>query len=103
MRERPAGLREDDDLLRGLADGWGLVARSIEFLPVGAYHWAVDDGAARWFVTVDARADPTLPRALGTATALRQAGLEFVRDRAAPHPPAIAASTGSPCADTALP
>src|SRR5690349_1815498 len=77
VRERPEGL-SDDDLIRGLAEGWKLPARTIEFLPVGAggYHWAVD---RRWFVTIDVRTDQlTLNRALGTAVALRQAGLDFV-------------------------
>ncbi len=72
MRERPSGL-SDDDLVRGLAEGWGLRARSVDYLPVGAggYHWAVSDGVSRWFATVNAGADPAaLERALGTALAL---------------------------------
>nr|WP_308129328.1 aminoglycoside phosphotransferase family protein [Actinoplanes polyasparticus] len=81
MRERPDGL-SDDDLMRGLAAGWNLRPREIEFLPVGAggYHWAVnDEGGGRWFATVDVSADlSTLRQALGTATALRKAGLTFV-------------------------
>ncbi|MDY7088161.1 MAG: phosphotransferase [Actinomycetota bacterium] len=73
MRERPDGL-SDNQLMRGLADGWGLQARELTFLPVGAggYHWAVDDAdGERWFVTVDVTADPErLSQALGTAMAL---------------------------------
>ncbi|MBU2667544.1 phosphotransferase [Actinoplanes bogorensis] len=76
MRERPAGL-SDDDLVRGLADGWGLRARELVYLPVGAggYHWAVD---GQWFVTVSVTDLDRVERALGTAVALRESGLEFV-------------------------
>ncbi|MCY1137535.1 aminoglycoside phosphotransferase family protein [Actinoplanes sp. Pm04-4] len=80
VRERPEGLT-DDDVVRGLADGWRLAVSELEFLPVGAggYHWSATAGAERWFVTIDVRADlPTLRRALGTAAALRRAGLDFV-------------------------
>ncbi|GID30245.1 hypothetical protein [Paractinoplanes brasiliensis] len=73
MRERPDGL-SDNQLVRGLADGWGLRARELAFLPVGAggYHWAVDDAdGERWFATVDVTTDPDrLSQALSTAMAL---------------------------------
>jgi spectinomycin phosphotransferase len=77
-----------------LADGWGLRAVWLEYVPEGggSYHWAVTDAAGeRWFVTVndlgsrdwlggggDAVFDG-LGRALSTAAALRyEAGLKFV-------------------------
>ncbi|MFF3440037.1 phosphotransferase [Streptosporangium sp. NPDC002721] len=90
MRDRPAGLAEAE-LIAALAEGWGVEARSAEYLPVGAggYHWSVADrrGTA-WFVKVndlgveDAGRDDAfdrLGRSFGTALALRRdAGLGFV-------------------------
>ena len=93
MKTLPAGF--DDTLLHpSLAAGWGLEARSADYLPVGfgSYHWLVSDaGARRYFVTVDDLdqkpwlgvirnfAFAGLGRALDTALALRRdAGLAFV-------------------------
>ena len=39
-----------------LADGWGLLAKTLRYSPVGggSYHWVViDDQREQWFVTVD--------------------------------------------------
>ncbi|MEU6251151.1 hypothetical protein [Streptomyces sp. NPDC047043] len=78
-------------LIRALADGWAIEARSARYLPVGAgsYQWSVvDRQGTAWFVKVDdlgfeatGRDDAfgRLCRALGTALALnRGAGLDFV-------------------------
>jgi spectinomycin phosphotransferase len=87
----------DQDQLRlrdALAEGWGVVAVSLEYLPEGggSHHWVVigDDGQ-RHFLTVDDLDNKSwfgddrnvvlegLGRALDTASALRhEAGLEFV-------------------------
>ncbi|AGZ38508.1 putative phosphotransferase [Actinoplanes friuliensis DSM 7358] len=76
MLSEPEGLTIAE-LLAGLAQGWGINARSAEYLPVGfgSYHWLV----AGHFVTVDALEDEaaytSLCRALETARALH---LDFV-------------------------
>ncbi|MFC0006518.1 phosphotransferase enzyme family protein [Micromonospora siamensis] len=100
MLDRPEGL-DDADLTAALATGWGWQPHSLTYRPVGfgAYHWTATDGDGRsWFVTVDdLTVDPEpaevvhagLARALATAGALREAGLEFV---VAPVP----ATTGEP-------
>nr|WP_211212584.1 phosphotransferase [Nonomuraea coxensis] len=90
MRDRPAGLTEDE-LISALSDGWAVEASSLEYLPVGfgSYHWSVTDRrAAVWFVKVDdlgfdhaGREDEfgRLRRSLTTALTLRRdAGLGFV-------------------------
>ncbi|GIF72724.1 phosphotransferase family protein [Asanoa siamensis] len=82
MRDRPAGVT-DTDLVSGLAAGWGLAVRTVDYLPVGAgsYHWsAVTTDDRRWFVTVDDVAGgAALDAALATALRLRaEAGLDFV-------------------------
>lgn len=55
MRDRPAGVTERD-LVRALADGWGIRATELRYAPVGggSYHWVItgDQGGQR-FVTVD--------------------------------------------------
>ncbi|MEU7909330.1 phosphotransferase [Actinoplanes sp. NPDC049118] len=79
MLDEPDGL-ETAELLAGLADGWGIQARSVRYRPVGfgSYHWTTDEH----FLTVDRldddRAFASLGRALDTALALHRAGLEFV-------------------------
>jgi len=92
VRDRPAGLREQD-LRLVLAEGWRIDAAALRYAPVGggSYHWVVRDGARRrWFVTVDDLDDKPwlghtrpavmagLRSALETTLALRDAGLEFV-------------------------
>lgn len=93
MRDRPAGVSEDD-LGLALAEGWRIRAASIRYDAVGAgsYHWAVrDDKGERCFVTVDdlddkgwlgdTRSDVLagLRSAMDTALALRRdAALAFV-------------------------
>ena len=83
MREPPGDL-DPDTLRRGLADGWGVAARTMEYRAVGAggHHWAVRERAAAWFVSVQPVDDPSfeqLGRAFGVAQVLRHdAGLEFV-------------------------
>ncbi|MFC3744070.1 phosphotransferase enzyme family protein [Paractinoplanes deccanensis] len=74
MRERPEGVG-DDLLAEELAAGWGIRARSVDYLPVGAggYHWSVE-GA--WFVTV-AEWSAGLEQALRTAAELASE-LDFV-------------------------
>jgi spectinomycin phosphotransferase len=77
MQDKPAGVTEAM-LVTALRDGWGIEAREIVYLPVGAggYHWRVDD---RWFLTVTGAEPAPLERALRTAQTLhRDAGLEFV-------------------------
>jgi spectinomycin phosphotransferase len=79
MLDEPDGV-ETGDLLAGLASGWGIEARSVEYRPVGfgSYHWSTSEH----FLTVDRldddRAFASLGRALDAALALRRAGLEFV-------------------------
>jgi spectinomycin phosphotransferase len=87
-----------------LADGWGFVVDTADYAPVGggSYHWVVRDAAGgRTFVTVDdldqkpwlgdGRDDvfDGLRRALDTAVALREGGLDFV---VAPLPDTAGAS-----------
>ncbi|XVU25949.1 phosphotransferase [Actinoplanes sp. CA-054009] len=71
MRERPAGLT-DDQLATALAEGWGIEAPALDHLPVGAggYHWS----APPWFVTVT-EYSPGLEPALDAAARLN---LDFV-------------------------
>jgi spectinomycin phosphotransferase len=55
VRSPPEGLREQD-LVRALADGWGVVVESVRYVPVGfgSYHWDLRDAAGgRYFGTVD--------------------------------------------------
>ncbi len=93
MRDRPAGIAERD-LVRVLADGWGIRATALRYAPVGggSYHWVVtgDQGEQR-FVTVDdlddkgwlGRTRPAVFAGLRAAmdaavTLRREAGLKFV-------------------------
>ena len=74
MRDEPAGVSVAD-LVAALDAGWGIRARDVRHLPVGAggYHWSVD---GRWFLTVVSQ---PVERPLRTALALhRDAGLDFV-------------------------
>lgn len=93
MRSLPADLA-NDLLCQVLADGWGLRADALEYVPEGggSYHWKLTDQDGRpHFVTVDDLDDKDwlgqarqavfdgLGRSLSTAAALRRdAGLEFV-------------------------
>jgi spectinomycin phosphotransferase len=92
MKALPDGL-DEHEVVAELAAGWGVVAATIEYAPLGfgSYHWAVvDPDGRRWFVTVDdlgrdgssrARAHEIaiLGAAFDTAIALREeADLEFV-------------------------
>jgi spectinomycin phosphotransferase len=93
VRSRPADF-DDGDVVRALAEGWGIAAGSAEHLAVGfgSYHWiVVDDAQQRFFVTVDDLGTKPwlgdtcdisfagLRKAFHTATVLREAaGLEFV-------------------------
>jgi spectinomycin phosphotransferase len=93
VRDRPTGITERD-LVRALADGWGLLAGTLSYAAVGggSYHWvAVGDQREQWFVTVDdldgkgwlGRTRPAalagLHAAMDAAVTLRdQAGLGFV-------------------------
>jgi spectinomycin phosphotransferase len=55
VKDRPAGVAERD-LVRALADGWGLPVETLRYAPVGggSYHWVVASGPGeQWFVTVD--------------------------------------------------
>jgi spectinomycin phosphotransferase len=55
MRDRPAGVA-DDDLIAALAAGWQLQVADARYAPVGAgsYHWVVRDNENRqWFATLD--------------------------------------------------
>jgi spectinomycin phosphotransferase len=70
------------EVARALAVHWGIAA-PLRYLPVGfgTHHYRTGD---RWFVNVDEPGtQPDLERALATAAALRDAGLEFVH---APRP-----------------
>ena len=87
------------DLRRAVAEGWRMSAAAMRYAEVGggSYHWVVgEEGAQRWFVTVDDLDDKPwlgdtraavlagLRAAMDTAVALRRdAGLPFV---AAPVP-----------------
>ena len=92
MKTRPDGL-SDAVLAAALADGWGLDAVGVEYVPVGfgSHHWAVTDASGRrWFATVDDLAGKPwlgetrsarlhgLRAAFDSAAALRDAGLGFV-------------------------
>lgn len=74
------------ELTAALADGWGVVHPTLDYLAVGfgSHHWrATDRDGGQWFVTVDqhrdARSITRLQSALTTASALhRDAGLSFV-------------------------
>jgi spectinomycin phosphotransferase len=93
VKSRPAGV-DDSDVVRAVADGWGIVASSAEHLAVGfgSYHWIVtDESRQRFFVTVDDLGTKAwlgdtcddafagLGKAFDTAANLRdEAGLEFV-------------------------
>ncbi|MFI5892048.1 phosphotransferase [Actinoplanes sp. NPDC051513] len=77
MQDIPAGVT-DADLVAALRAGWGIEAREIGYLPVGAggYHWSVD---GEWFLTVTSDDFDRLERALRTALALRRGSeLDFV-------------------------
>ena len=94
---RPDGLA-DDTVAGALAAGWGLDATALDHAPVGfgSHHWWATAAGRTWFVTADdlvaRRRSPGEPAeaawhrlsaALGTARALRDAGLGFV---VAPEP-----------------
>ncbi len=92
MFTRPDDLA-DDTVAAAVAEGWGLRAGAIDYLPVGfgSHHWRVEADGRRWFVTADDlrakkwhRAEPhreplrRLRAALSTARRLRDDGLTFV-------------------------
>jgi hypothetical protein len=92
MRTPPPDLT-DADIAAEVAAGWGLEVTTVSYLPVGfgSHHWRVRAGTADWFATADdldarrsAEAESRagvfdrLASALGTARALRDAGLRFV-------------------------
>jgi spectinomycin phosphotransferase len=93
VKSRPVGI-DDSDVVRALAEGWGIVTDSAEHVALGfgSYHWIVIDGARqRFFVTVDDLGTKAwlgdtcdiafagLRRAFDTARVLRdKAGLAFV-------------------------
>ena len=84
MLVEPAGF-EPSDLVGALQTLWGIEVRDLEYVPVGfgSHHWRVTGrDLRRWFVNVDeagtAGALDRLHRALGTAAALSESGLEFV-------------------------
>jgi spectinomycin phosphotransferase len=88
----PVGF-DQDDLRRMLRQEWAIDAVALSYAPVGFgthhYHAQTSDGGA-WFVNVDELAAKSalgctgaqviegLERSLGTAVALREAGLSFV-------------------------
>ena len=79
MRERPP--LSDGALAATLADGWGVVAASLEFLPVGddSRAWSfrvVADDARCWFLKV--RRSPIDPAAVAVPGFLRDHGLDQV-------------------------
>jgi len=92
MYAEPAGF-DREQLIQILRAEWGLAVSTLRYEPVGfgTHHYRVrgEDGAD-WFVNVDVLAGKSwnpddepdalaaLARALGTAVALRRAGLEFV-------------------------
>jgi spectinomycin phosphotransferase/16S rRNA (guanine(1405)-N(7))-methyltransferase len=92
MFTRPDDLA-DDTVAAAVADGWGLRADAIDYLPIGfgSHHWRVEADGRRWFVTADDliakkwhRAEPQrgpmrrLQAALSTARRLCDDGLTFV-------------------------
>jgi spectinomycin phosphotransferase len=82
---------DERELARVLADGWGLAPAGLRYVAVGFgdHHWELTDtSGGRWFVTVAGLAGgwrgtgpvaglADLRAALGTVTALHQAGLDF--------------------------
>jgi spectinomycin phosphotransferase len=70
------------DLAEALLLGWGIVAASCDYVPVGggSYHWRAVDGESRtYWVTAYIAAATGLRASLATAIALRDGGnLEFV-------------------------
>jgi hypothetical protein len=90
---------QEGSLLETLREGWGIRARSLNYLAVGwgSHHWEVHgDDRTRWFVTVDelenkrvsgaeslADGFARLLASLRSAVALKAAGREFV---VAPRP-----------------
>jgi spectinomycin phosphotransferase len=96
MFAEPVGF-DREELSRTLKVGWGIEVAELRYEPVGfgTHHYRARAGDGReWFVNVDELAAKTwlgtsdpqvlggLERTLGTAVALREAGLEFVH---APH------------------
>lgn len=91
MRTQPTDLSEAT-LSERLSAHWGLTGLDLVYVPLGfgSHHWRARDGrGGRWFVTVDdhtggrfgvaeAESPAALARAMGTAAALRGAGLTFV-------------------------
>jgi spectinomycin phosphotransferase len=93
MKAFPEGF-DEGEMLRSLADGWSIQARTAQYAAVGfgSYHWIVDDaGGSRYFVTIDDvnhkswlgdtpdSAFDGLRQAFDTALALRRQGaLDFV-------------------------
>ena len=78
----------DNDVAAAVAAGWGLAVRDVAYVPegFGSYHWRVDTGRGRRFVTADDLHDRSLSpltTALTTARRLRDDGLTFV---VAPEP-----------------
>ena len=92
MRTRPVEIG-DRDVVAALRNGWGIRSEEVTYAPVGfgSHHWTVAAHDRRLFATVDdleaRRRHPgemrhqaleRLGAALGTALALRDAGLDFV-------------------------
>lgn len=91
MRTQPTDLAEAT-LGERLSAHWGLTGRDLDYVPLGfgSHHWrASDRRGGHWFVTLDdhtggrfgvaeAESPAALARAMGTAAALRAAGLTFV-------------------------
>jgi hypothetical protein len=84
MLTEPAGF-DPADLVGALQTSWGIEVDDLEYVPVGfgSYHWRVTGrDRRRWFVNVDevrtVAALDRLHRALSTAAALGESGLEFV-------------------------
>ena len=94
---------DERELARVLAGGWGLVPAGLRYTAVGFgdHHWELTDSSGtRWFITVAALAGgwrgagpaeglADLRAALGTVTALRQAGLDLAV-------PPVPSRTGEP-------
>ncbi len=84
MLTEPVGF-DRAELVAALRFGWQIEALEVEYLPVGfgSHHWRVrGDDRREWFVSGDEAptevARDRLSRALITAAALRESGLEFV-------------------------
>ena len=92
MFTRPDELT-DTDIVRCVADGWGLRAKEVEYAAVGfgSHHWHVSSDRNRWFLNVDdldarprrveqTRVDAShrLSAALTVARSLCDGGLDFV-------------------------